>query len=216
MACTAGGRSRLSRLAYLLFIEPLLAAAKRMVLAMVRSLRADSVVEVGCGTCTQALMLARAGIAVTAVDISERMFPASRSPRLPGNLRFFQADGRSLPLADGSYDAALISMSLHEMGPDARLPVLREMARTVKDRGRLLVMDFSFDLRRDWNWAALLIRLIEWMAGREHNGNMRHFLAAGGLPGLAGELGWPVRRHHRVLNGNGSIFELEIRKPAAP
>ena len=207
--------NRLSRLIYLMFIEPLLSAAKRRMLSLVAELGKTQVLEVGCGTCVQGALIANKGISVTAVDVSEKLFPSLLSTQ-PPTLRFFQADALDLPFQDGEFDVALISMVLHEMAPADRIPVLHEMQRAVKDGGILFIMDFDFEPDNDRNWTALLIRGIEKMAGEEHHGNFRNFMAAGGVPALLRTIGFLKWKCHPIFHGRGGIFEVQIEKQRMP
>jgi len=204
--------TRFRRLSYLAFIEPFLYTAKRRVVKRICDLGAKEVIEVGCGTCSQAAAIAAAGIAVSAVDLSDKLFPSRKSARIPQTLTFFRADGRSLPFADDSYDVAFTSMALHEMEPGSRNPVLREMIRVLKNKGTLMIMDFDFDPKNDWNWASLVIRFIERMAGREHHGHFRDFVGSRGVPQLLKRLNLCKWRRAPILNGRGGLFEIRIHK----
>jgi len=204
--------NRLSRLIYLIFIEPFLSAAKKRMLSLIAGRGKIRVLEVGCGTCVQAALIAREGMSVTAVDLSEKLLPSLFSPRLPPTLRFFQADGLDLPFQNGKFDLALISMVLHEMDSAHRIPVLRETMRVVKDGGILLIMDFDFKLESDWKWPALIIRGIEKMAGKEHHSNFRNFLANGGVHALLQTFSHLPCKRHAILLNRGGIFEVGIEK----
>jgi len=199
----------INRFRYLALVEPLLFTAKRRVCRLVEQLGASSVLEVGCGACTQAIALARLGIAVTAVDVTDRMFPLRRA-RLPENLVVRQADGRSLPFPDRCFDLAFASLTLHEMPPQNRLPVLGEMLRVVRPGGGVVIMDYHFEDGQSFNLAGALIRLIERGAGREHHSHFLDFVACGGIPALARTAGSRVARRHPILGDRGGIFELPV------
>ena len=201
-----------SRLVYLVFTEPFLLRAKQRVCRRIEELGKSNVLEVGCGTCLQSVMIARKGIAVTAVDRSEALFPSPDSPRLPPTFSFFRADGRDLPFRNGQFDVALISMAIHEMEPEGRIPTLREMLRILKEDGIVLIMDFDFQLETDRSLAALVIRSIERIAGKEHNRNFRHFMAAGGIPRLLQSLGYAQWTRHPILGNRGAVFELALQQ----
>lgn len=216
MVLSVVSRARLhnlwSRLVYLVFTEPFLRRAKHKVCSLIEELEKTCVLEVGCGTCLQSVLIARRGIAVTAVDRSEALFPSPNSPRLPPTFSFFQADGRDLPFRNGQFDVALISLAIHEMEPEGRIPTLREMLRILKEDGILLIMDFDFQLETDRSLAALVIRSIERIAGKEHNRNFRHFMAAGGIPRLLQSLGYAQWTRHPILGNRGAVFELALQQ----
>jgi SAM-dependent methyltransferase len=198
------------RLFYLLFIEPLLRRAKLKVTATVAALRPATLVEVGSGSCTQAIAVARSGVAVTALDISDAMFPRPGARRLPPALRCLEADGRSLPFPNGRFDAALASMTLHAMPLEDRRLVLGEMARVVRPGGTLLIMDFHFEAGEAASFAGVLIDLIERGAGRSHYACFRDFIARGGVPKLAADIGLLEGRRQPILGERGGIFEITV------
>ncbi len=89
------------------------------------------VIDLGCSAGLYARELARAGLDVTAVDVS-RAFLAEgeRLARREGvSVRFERADVLDLPFADASFDAGVSGGSLNEFGDIAR--ALREIARVL-------------------------------------------------------------------------------------
>ena len=197
-----------SRLIYLAFTEPFLLKAKRRVCARIRELGKTRILEVGCGTCVQGVMIAKTGINVTGVDLSEKLFPSPKAARLPPSFSFFQADGRNLPFPNGSFDCVLTSMVLHEMNAQDRIPTLREMIRVLSNDGVLLIMDFDFHLETDRSPAALIIRTIERIAGKEHHRNFLDFMSSGGIPLMLQTLGYVEWKRHPILENRGGVFEL--------
>ena len=103
-------------------------------------------VDVGCGTGRHARRLAAKGIDVIGADISAGLLAAAREAAGPGPdaPAFVRADGRALPLPDGSADVA---MSLCQGGfgitPGGDHLVLRELARVARPGGRVAVTAFS-------------------------------------------------------------------------
>jgi SAM-dependent methyltransferase len=98
------------------------------------------VADLGCGTGQVAESLAPWVAHVIAVDSSAPMLDAARA-RLGGtaNVDLRQGELETLPIDDGSVDAAVMSLVLHHVPePDQ---VLREVRRTLRDAGRLLIVD---------------------------------------------------------------------------
>jgi SAM-dependent methyltransferase len=116
---------------------------------------------VPCGFGRHAVPLAEAGYRVTGVDRSGSLLEEARRRAdrraLP---RLVEADYRSLPLRDESFDAALnLFSSLGYLGDDADTEVLADIRRVLRPGGRLvietmhrdrLVRDFT---ERDWRLA---------------------------------------------------------------
>lgn len=204
-----GRRWKPGRWGYLLVTEPLLRQAKERILRAVLERRPRRVLEVGCGTCRQSILIARHGVAVVGVDVCAALFPPPGSRRVPARLALRVADGRALPFAAGSFDLALISLVLHALEPADQRAVIGEMVRVLRPGGTLLLADFDFDVERDRTGSALLIRLFERLAGGEHHRNCQRFLRRGGVTALAAAAGLEVDRRHPILNGKGSILVVE-------
>ncbi len=97
------------------------------------------VLDLAAGTGTSAEPVRRAGADVVACDFSLGMLHVGRR-RLP-QLAFVAGDALSLPFADGSFDAVMISFGLRNVADvDA---ALGEMLRVTRPGGRLVVCEFS-------------------------------------------------------------------------
>ncbi|MDA0372698.1 MAG: metalloregulator ArsR/SmtB family transcription factor [Planctomycetota bacterium] len=118
--------------------------------------RGMRVADIGTGTGILATELARAGVRVIAIDHSDRMLGSAesklRSEQID-NVELRKGDATSLPLADGEVDAALAHMVLHYVASPAE--AVREMARSVRPGGRVVIVDFVHDDEerpRDREW----------------------------------------------------------------
>jgi SAM-dependent methyltransferase len=113
------------------------------------------VLDVGCGPGRHAYALARAGIEVVGVDISERFVALAQADAPPG-ATFRRLDARDLPF-DGEFDAA-ISLCQGAFGlaggPGAPLDgdgaVLAGIARALKPGGVAAVSAFSAYFQLRW------------------------------------------------------------------
>ena len=94
--------------------------------------RGRRVLEVGSGTGSLAAMLAAAGCAVVGVDRSPTMLAFARSNTT--GPEFHEMDATNLPYRD-EFDAAVISLALHEMAPAVRQAVWASMRRAVRNQG---------------------------------------------------------------------------------
>jgi SAM-dependent methyltransferase len=109
----------------------------------------ERVLEVGPGPGIHALAVAAEltpGGTLEVLDIQEEMLDALRRRATKAgisNIVATQGDARSLPYADGSFDAAFIIAALGEM-PDP-LATLRELRRVLKAAGRLVVAEVIVD-----------------------------------------------------------------------
>lgn len=104
------------------------------------------VADVGTGTGILACELARLGIQVTGFDRSSRMLEAARNHIQaedfppPGRVELKLGEAEQLPAEDDSMDAAFAHMVLHYVPSPQE--VVKEMARIVKPRGRIVIVEF--------------------------------------------------------------------------
>ena len=99
----------------------------------------ERILDLAAGTGTSSAALAKGGAEVVACDLSEGMIEVGRE-RHP-EIEFVHGNAMDLDFEDGSFDAVTISWGLRNI-PDPQL-ALREMARVVRPRGRLVVLEFS-------------------------------------------------------------------------
>ena len=125
--------------------DPQQQGMRRAFLGDIRFPAEARVLEVGCGTGVMSRMLARLPAigSVTGVDPARSLLVKARSlaADLP-HLSFKEADGRSLPFDDKSFDAVIFDSTLsHVPGPEQ---ALRQAARVLKPLGWLGVFDGDY------------------------------------------------------------------------
>lgn len=108
-----------------------------------------SVLEVGCGTGRFAQAAAKAGLNVTALDVSPIMLEyvqkKAEALGLP-EIHVQHAGFLTMDLPEGSFDAAVSGAALHHL-PDAwKLVALRNLARALKPGGQLILRDVVFNV----------------------------------------------------------------------
>ena len=173
--------------------------------------RPDAILDVGCGTGTLAIGLAKAapGAAVTAVD-GDRAILARARRKATGagvDVRLIDARAEELPFPDASFDCVVSTLMLHHLAPGPKREALRETARVLRAGGRLVIADWGRP--RDPVTAAgfLAIRLLDgFEPTREH--------AAGRLPELVSDAGFThveTRQRWRTVWGT-----LELLVAHAP
>jgi len=106
-----------------------------------------SVLDVGCGTGTLALLIMQhhRGVSVIGVDPDPRALArAERKAQQAGVLiRFERGFGDALAHPDASFDRVFSSMMFHHVPMDEKPLVLAEMRRVLKPGGRLEFLDFD-------------------------------------------------------------------------
>jgi ubiquinone/menaquinone biosynthesis C-methylase UbiE len=111
-----------------------------------------AVLDVGCGTGTQAIAAWRRtqpGGSVVGVDISDRMLAvARRKVRRAGlDVSFHHADAAELPFDDDRFDVVTITTVMHMVPASRRRLCLQEASRVLAPGGRLLLIDYAGDPR---------------------------------------------------------------------
>lgn len=100
---------------------------------------ARSILDVGTGSADVPSALVRDAerrgldLHATCLDRSEGILAvARRRHRGESSLCFARADGERLPFPDGAFDAAICTLTLHHLEPDAATHVLRELRRVAR------------------------------------------------------------------------------------
>lgn len=114
---------------------------------------AASVLDLGCGTGALTGFFRPEGY--VGVDINPRYIERARTKM--GRYRFEVADGRSLPFADGSFDAVLIGGVIHHLDDASARTVLEETRRVLVPGKGVLVMCEAVPTRSRWNVIGRLI-----------------------------------------------------------
>ena len=183
---------------YRLAIDPLLEPVRK---AMIPLIEPDSsLIDFACGTGDFLMRLAPSCSKLCGIDLNdEAMRQAARRLKTGthDHISFRHADGRSLFfIPDQHYDYASISLALHEMPEENRLPVLLEMKRTA---GHQIIADYASPLPR--NTAGRITRIIERLAGTGHYRGFCSYQEKGGLDPLLQEAGLEVIEESSALSG---------------
>lgn len=164
-----------------------------------------TIADLGCGTGSFTLELARSGAHVIAVDQSAAMLKyARRSTSALDNVEIHQASLEALPIRDRSCDVALLVLALSYVSEVE--PVLREAFRVLKPGGRLLAVDAV--AHED---EALRRRLGQVRPGIDA-GWLQRALAALGFQ-QAG-VGWPINAN-RTGQAGPDLFLAQGTRPRA-
>ncbi len=134
----------------------------RLILQLAGSLQNQTVLDVGCGDGTLALLSARNGATrVTGCDPDPRMVARARDRAIHGNTRIDLAVARSqaLPFPDSSFDL-VFCITVLAFVPDAD-NAIREMARVLRPGGRLVIGDLG-----KWSLWAVRRRIRGWFGAK--------------------------------------------------
>ncbi|CAK7063364.1 MAG: 2-methoxy-6-polyprenyl-1,4-benzoquinol methylase, mitochondrial [Desulfovibrio sp.] len=160
------------------------------------------VIDIGCGTGAFVAMLLEKGLDAVGVDASCAMLAEARK-RLPPERAVHVAEF-PLPFADGSFDAAVLCLVMHESssGPEALLQEALRIAPCC------CVVEWRMPERNLDLLAQPLVHCIERVAGKEHYARFRQFAARGYLHGVARRIGVDVSDEEGVKAGTLLIADV--------
>ncbi|SRR6266704_759561 len=184
--------------------------AKIAISQLLKNSGARIVLDVCCGSGCLTCRLSRAGFEVTGVDSSPTMLDRAKTKHRGAH--FVLCEASQMPFA-AAFDAAIVSLALHEMDPPLRDSVWETMRRAVRPGGLLIALDFT--VPKDSKWHSRLVgRFIdkdERQVGRvnpAHYENYREFMSTGGLEE------WLVTRERNAMTrrffagGNLGVFAV--------
>ena len=142
---------------YDLVLNPLIAAEGPRAQTIFDEVPMRTAIDVGAGTGRHAIVLARRGVAVTAVDPSPEMMAVAREKAIRAGLeidfRIGSLDDR-LPADDNQFDFLVCALTLSHI-PGIEHAV-RECARVVRTGGSILISDIHPDVANGLGWTAKL------------------------------------------------------------
>jgi ubiquinone/menaquinone biosynthesis C-methylase UbiE len=114
--------------------------------------RGESVLDVGCGTGSLAIVAREQvgpGSVVRAIDASPQMIARARAKarRARVEVDFRRAPAQALPFPDAQFDVVLSTLMLHHLPRSARAQLASEVRRVLRPGGRFLVVDFTQSTR---------------------------------------------------------------------
>jgi demethylmenaquinone methyltransferase/2-methoxy-6-polyprenyl-1,4-benzoquinol methylase len=189
------------------FMEPWIAPARSAVTRAVRAAGCRRVLDVCCGTGTQAAALRREGVQTTGLDLSAAMLAqAGRKADLCG-AALVRGDAARLPFPDAVFDGLILSFALHEKPAPVRRAMLAEARRVLIPSGRLFVLDYACPGSLAGRMVLAALSLVERKAGSEHHRAFRDYLNAGGTEAFLASENWIALRRRSFGKGTVVFYE---------
>ncbi len=179
---------KISSTIYRWLIDPLLWSLRPKIARLCRKHGMNNVLDIATATGAQCRTLGAAGIRTVGLDLSEAMLAAARKRRAK-NVEYVVGSAYELPFEEAAFDAALLSLALHEHFEEERTRMLLEALRVIKSNGYLMLAEYSKPAKARIHIPWCIIQLIENLAGPEHRAGFHQFIATDGLRGL-------LRRHN--------------------
>ena len=185
-------------------VGPFLRSTHKDIVDILQNHGCHNVLDLCCGTGLFAGQAQNAGMHLTGVDISPTMLDVART-NLP-EIDFLQHDASSLPMGNETYDAVTISFALHEKPREVALAITKEALRLVRKDGLLVVADYRYPTKRKSIFIGWIIRLVEHMAGTEHNAHFQNYMKQGGSEVFLAEAGLNATRLTTHMGGWSGVF----------
>jgi demethylmenaquinone methyltransferase/2-methoxy-6-polyprenyl-1,4-benzoquinol methylase len=173
---------------------------RNQVVAIASARKGSTVLDVATGTGQQAFAFAKHCYGVTGVDLTESMLEIARTHNRNGVVKFEVGDATHLRFEENTFDVSCISFALHDMPPNIREKVLREIVRVTKSKGVVIIVDY--DLPHNEIGRALIYRFIALYEGKYY----KQFISAD-LDTLLHKTGIEVVERVPVLFGAGKILK---------
>lgn len=202
---TAAGRSGLSSL-----YDPAMALTMRertwrpvVVDAVIADPRPRRVLDVGVGTGTQAVEIARRAplIETIGVDGDPKILAraAKKTSEHGADIELIEGRAEKLPLPDDSTDVVVMTLILHHLDSESKRAALAEARRVLRHGGRLVVADWGKPLDPLSRGLFLLLQVLDGFATTNPH-------AAGEIPRVIERCGFAnVRRAGRWRTAWGTL-----------
>ncbi len=160
-----------------------------------------SVLDVGCGTGTFAIVLAasRPDAQVTGIDGDAEILARARAKAGADGVEWREGLAGELPLADDSVDVVTMSLVLHHLLPAQKREALAEIRRVLRPGGSFHIADWGPPQDPLMSAVFYVSQAIDGFARTaEHR--------AGRIPALLGEADFgEVERYERLRTAGGSL-----------
>lgn len=144
------------------------------------------ILDMACGTGNQPIAFAKKELSVVGIDISPYMLKRAKKKIKPSySIKFICGDATKTNYKNSLFDASSISFGLHDMPEKIGIMILKEMIRTTKKNGQILIVDYN----TPQNWLGHLIAKIWETKYYDHflKVGLDYYLNKVGLKSLAKE-----------------------------
>lgn len=145
------------------------------------------VLDVACGTGSQARILAGSGHTVCGIDLTRAMLErAIKKCNRYGQAFFIEGDASRMPFRGESFDISVVSLAIHEIPAETALKVLAEMKRVTRPGGHIIIIELN---KKKGLFGNILYTFLRWIEPPYFLDYMRRGLFAyiedAGLPVLS-------------------------------
>lgn len=151
----------------------------------------SSVLDAGCGTGRFCYQLKDKCNKIDGVDASEKNIIIAKKnydEKLHSKINFYHSDIKSfLEEGKNKYDYAILSYVIHEIGEIKRVNILNLLSLYTD---KIIIVDYISPHPK--SFTGIINRLVEFLAGKNHNRNFKSYLKNDGLIGLSKKIGLEI------------------------
>ena len=161
------------------------------------------ILDLCCGTGNQIKLLSKHGFRnLSCLDISDSMLEIAK--RSDSFIKIYNEDATKTNFDNATFDVVILSFAIHEKDRNTQQALINEAYRIIKKDGLMLVVDYVFD-NKTTKFGRILIRIIERMAGREHDRNFKNYIQNKGLSSLIKKDKFKLIKYNRMSSGAVTI-----------
>ncbi len=174
------------------FYDTLIAPNQDRIFEQIKNLikPGSKVIDVGCGTGRFSFTVADKVSQMVGIDLSEKNIRKAKqnlANKPNPKITFYHSPLSDLLKQNLHFDFAVMTYVIHEVDPDERLNLLKEMSQIAD---QIIIGDYHVPVQKGfWNY---LNEVVEYLAGREHYNNYKHFIKNNGLTALAEKSGLKI------------------------
>ena len=165
--------------AYDMLFSGYLKPIRKKIMHIARKYECKSIVDLGCGTGQQCIMLFKQGFQVVGVDASPHMINFARK-NSPKEIKYVLSDILSFD-AKNTFDCVILAFVLHGNNAEKQRKILEKMKGMIKDDGIVIIADYGKPENIKGKLMNILIKIVEGMAAKEHSRNYKLYVKNGGL-----------------------------------
>lgn len=161
------------------------------------------ILDLCCGTGNQIKLLSKHGFRnLSCLDISDSMLKIAK--RGNSSIKIYKEDATKTNFDNAWFDIVILSFAIHEKDRNTQQALINEAHRIIKKDGFMLVVDYVFD-NKTTKFSKILIRLIEKIAGGEHDRNFKNYIQNKGLLSLIKKDKFKLIKYNRMSSGAVTI-----------
>ncbi len=153
--------------------------------------KGSSVLDAGCGTGRLCYQLNDRCNKIDGVDASEKNIIVAKksfNEKLHSKINFYHCDIKNfLEVYKNKYDFAILSYVIHEINENKRENILRLLSLYAD---KIIIVDYLSPHPK--SFIGLINRIVEFLAGKNHNRNFKSYLKNNGLLGLSKKAGLEI------------------------